>query len=156
MADIILSTQFQSYLVQLIDSHRDINNLISLTNNLCDTCQDLTVVHLDAHTDAKTVIHLIHNLEQFYLADQGIRTYHVTVALIELTIASLLRTVGTPYRLNLITLKRETDLIAMLHNKTCKRNGQVVTQSLFTSLRCELQWILTLQVFIGNTGKAIS
>ena len=60
----------QADLIQFIDSHCYINNLIRFTDNFGNTRQYLTVVHLDANADTETVEHLIHNLNQFHFVNQ--------------------------------------------------------------------------------------
>ena len=74
----------------------------------------------------------------------------LTVALVELTVTSFLRTVGTPYGLYLITFERECYIVAVLHHITGKRNGQVVTQSFLTGFHAESYRITFQQFFIGN------
>ncbi len=59
---------------------------------------NLTVVNLDTNTNTEAGEYSIDNLHQFHLVQQGITAYHISIALIELTIASFLRTVGAPHR----------------------------------------------------------
>ena len=82
---------------------------------------------MQAYADAETTVHLFHDLYQFEFAQQTVRTDHIDVTLVELTIASFLRTVGTPNGLDLKALEGKTDLLAVLHHITGKRNGQVIT-----------------------------
>ena len=77
--------------------------------------QNLTVVNLDGNTNTEFLEHRINHLHQFHLIQQGITAYHVGITLIEFTVTSLLRTVGTPYRLNLETLERESDFKDILN-----------------------------------------
>ena len=86
--------------------------------------------------------HLVHNLDQFHLIDQGIRTHNVAITLVELPVTSLLRTIGTPNRLDLVTFERKTDLITMLYHVTGERNGQIITQAFLTSLSSKSQRVL--------------
>ena len=60
----------QTDLIQFVDSHCYINNLIRFTDNFGNTRQYLTVVHFDANTDTETVEHLIHDLDQFHFINQ--------------------------------------------------------------------------------------
>ena len=84
---------------------------------------------MQTHVDAETAIDFFHDLNQFQLADEAVRTDDIDVALIELAVASFLRTVCTPYRLNLEAFERKTEFLAVLNHITRKRNGQVVTQT---------------------------
>ena len=69
---------------------------------------------------------LIHNLDQFDFVHQRIGTYHISVTLIKFAVTSFLRTVSTPYRLYLVTLERESDIITVLHTiNGTKGTGQV-------------------------------
>ena len=57
-------------LIQFIDGDSYIDDLIRFANDLGNTGQNLTVIHLDANTDTETVEHLIHDLDQFHFIDQ--------------------------------------------------------------------------------------
>ena len=129
----------KTYLVELINSHGDIHNLLSLANYLSNTGKDLTVIDLDADTHTKLGKDCIYNLHQLNLVEKRIRTNHVGIALIELAIATLLWTVGTPYWLNLIALERHLQLITMLHHVACERHGKIVAKTLLAELCCQLE-----------------
>ena len=42
----------ESNLVELVDGHGDVHNLVGLANHLGNAGEDLTVIDLDLHTDA--------------------------------------------------------------------------------------------------------
>ena len=125
----------QSYLVQLVYGNGDVHYLIRLTDDIGYTGENLAVVYLQAHTDAKTCEHGVHNLHQFHLVQQRVTAHHIGIALIELAIAALLRTVGTPYGLYLIATERHLQLLAVLNHIACKGHGEVVAQALLGQLR---------------------
>ena len=101
---------------------------------------------MQAHVDTQTAIYFFHNLNQLQLAEQAVRTDDIHVTLVELAIAAFLRTVSTPYRLNLVALEGETELLAVLHDIARKGNGQVITQ---TFLRCQRRFLAA----VLNTEK---
>ena len=118
-------------LVQLVNCHSDVHNAVCLANHLRNARQNLSVVYLDADPDAETVEHSIHNLHQFHLVNQAVRTHHIGIALIKLAITALLRTVCTPHGLNLITAERKGQLITVLHHIARKGDCKVIAQTLF-------------------------
>ena len=91
----------KSDFVELVNGYGDIYNLVGLPNHLGDAAKNLAVVNLDAHTDAEAVEYLIDNLHQLHLVEQRVAAYHVSIALVELAVATLLRTVGAPHGLDL-------------------------------------------------------
>ncbi len=82
--------------------------------------------------------HLVDELEQLNLVDERVGAYNVGVTLVKFAVTAFLRSVGTPHGLNLESLERELKFVTVLDNVTRKWNREVVTQSLFTQLRCEL------------------
>ena len=76
----------------------------------------------------------VDNLDQFKLIQLGSTADDIHIALVELTVASLLRTVGAPYRLNLVTLEREGDFILVLNDIAGERNSEVIPQALLADL----------------------
>ncbi len=119
-------------LVQFVDCHRDVDNLVGLSDYLGDTRQNLAVVDMQAYTDTQAAIHLLHYLYQFHFADERVGADHVHITLVELAVTPFLRAVGTPDGLYLETLEGELYLVAVLHHKARKRYGQVVAQPFFT------------------------
>lgn len=95
-----------SYLVQFVNRYGNVHYLIGLTDNLGNAAQYLAVVDFNAYTDAEARKYGIDYLHQFHFIQQGIAAHHIGITLIELTITPLLRTVGAPHRLNLVTLER--------------------------------------------------
>src|SRR5690606_24299942 len=74
--------------------------------------------------------------------------YYITVALPELTIPSALRAIGTPYRLHLVSFKRESEFILMHYYIARKGNGKIITKCPF----CDIGSILPLQYFLKSSG----
>lgn len=60
----------QSYLIQFVNSHGNVNNLVGSTNDFSDTSKYLTVVDFDCHTDAEAFEHFIDYLHQLNLVEQ--------------------------------------------------------------------------------------
>ena len=56
----------QTYFIQFINGYCDIHYFISLTNNLSDTSQNLTVINLNTNPDTQTGKDRINNLHQLY------------------------------------------------------------------------------------------
>ena len=81
---------------------------------------------------AKTPLDDLHQLD---LAQQRARADDVDVALVELAVAPLLRTVGAPHRLHLVTLEGEGDFTLVLNHVAGERDRQVVAQALLANLR---------------------
>ena len=123
-----------TYLVQFVYGYGYINNAFGLTNHFGYTCKDLSVVNVQRNADTEAAIHLLHNLNELHFAEQGVRAYHIHIALIELAVATFLWTVSTPYGLYLIALEGELYLLAMLHHEARKGYGQVVAQAFLADL----------------------
>ena len=146
----------QPYLVQLVYCNRNINNLVSFAYYLSDTGKNLTVVNLDLNANAESAEDGIDNLHQFYLIEQRIRANNISIALEELAITSLLRTVSAPHWLNLIALERQLKFISMHDHITRKWNGKVITQPFLAQLCSQMKTIAPSQFFIGNLAKIIA
>ncbi len=146
----------QTYLIQLIDGHGNIHNLVRLTDDFGNAAQYLAIVNLDTDTDAEAGEYRVYNLHQFHFVQQGITAYHVSVALIELTITPFLRTVGAPHGLYLITLEGESDFIAMHHHVAGKRHCEVIAQTFLAELTGKLHRITAQQFFICQSGEVIT
>ena len=84
---------------------------------------------MQTDVDAHPAIDLFYDLDQLQLADKAVGSDHIHVALVELAVASFLRTVCAPNRLDLEPLEGERDLLTVLYHIACKRNGQVVPQT---------------------------
>ena len=132
----------ETYLVQLVDGHGDVDNFVGCTNHLGDTGKHLAVVDFHHHIDAQLAENHVDHLHQLELVELRGGANHVGVALIEFSVATLLRPVGTPHRLQLVAAEGEGDLVAMLDNETGEGNGEVIAQATVTNLRCHLVIIL--------------
>ena len=144
-----------AYLVELIDGYGDIYYLVGGTDDFGDTGEDLAVVDLDLDTDAQATEHLVDNLHELDLVEQGVGTDHIAIELIELTVATLLRAVGTPYGLYLIALEGHLEFLTVHHHITGKGHRQVVAETFLcrlgglgtTVLNTEQQLVAFLAVF---------
>ena len=112
--------------------------LVGFANHLSYAGENLAVVYLDANADSETTEHLINDLHQFHLAEQRVASHHIGITLIELAIASFLRTVGSPNGLNLITTERQSQFLTMLNDITGEGNSQIVSETLFAKLGCKV------------------
>ena len=63
----IVETDF----VEFVDSHRDVNDFIRLTDDFCYAGKNLAVVDFDAYTDAETGEYGIDNLHKLHFVNQG-------------------------------------------------------------------------------------
>ena len=115
-------------LVELVDGHRDVHDLVSLADDLSDTGKDLPVVDHDRHADAELGEHGVDDLHQLDLIEQRVAAYDIGIALIELTVAAFLGAVSAPYGLNLIALERKLELLTVHDDIACERHGQIITR----------------------------
>lgn len=116
-----------------------VNHLVGMSHYFGDAVQDFTIVHFQRYANSEFAEYLPDDSDEFDLVEQRARTYDIYVALVKLAITSLLRTVGAPNGLYLVTLERECDFVLMLHDIAGERHGQVVAQSLFADFRCGTQ-----------------
>ena len=91
----------------------------------------LPVIYLDNDPDLQIAEDPVNDLHQFELIKQRVAADDIHIALKELPVSPLLRSVGTPYRLYLVSPEREGDLIAVLYHISCERNGEVIPETLF-------------------------
>ena len=143
-------------LVQFVNRHGDVHYLVRRAYHLGYSAEDLAVVQLQAYADTQAAVHLLHNLYQLQFAHQAVRSYHVHVALVELAVAPFLRTVGTPYRLDLVAAERKTDVVAVLRHEPRKRHGQVVPQTFLAHFACQRTQRAVLQLFAINSAAPIA
>ena len=143
-------------LIELIDSHGDIHDLIGSTDHLGDTSQDLAVVDLDLHTHTETGEHGVDDLHQFHLVEQRVRAHHIAIELIELTIAALLGTVGTPHGLHLIALEGQLQFLAVHHHIAGERHGEVVAQTFFADFGSQAERVALGQFAILNLRQVVA
>ena len=94
-----------AYLVEFVDGYRDIDNLIGCTDDLGDAREDLAVVDLDFYTDAQAREYGIDNLHKLYLVEERVGAYDIGIALVELTVTTLLGSVSSPYGLYLVAFE---------------------------------------------------
>ena len=146
----------EANLVELVDGHRDVDNLVGFTDDFGNARKDFSVIDFDADANAETSEHLIDNLHQFNFIQERVGADDIGVTLIELAVASLLRTVGTPNRLNLETLERHLEFIAVLHHIACERHGEVVAQALFAEACGEAGGRVAAIVFSADAAAEIA
>ena len=91
--------------IQLVDGSADVGQFVGFAYHFGNAGEDFAVVNLDDHGDSKRLENLIGNLHQFGFVEQAGAANDIHIALIELAIAALLGSVGTPYRLHLVTLE---------------------------------------------------
>ena len=71
----------------------------------------------------KRTEHVADHEDDFRLADKRVGANHVGIALVELPIASFLRPVCAPYRLDLVAFEGEADIVAVHDHKSRKWHG---------------------------------
>lgn len=62
------------------------------------TAQYLTVIDFNTYADVEASKYGVDNLHQLHLVEQRVAAYHIGIALIKLTVASLLRAIGHAIR----------------------------------------------------------
>ena len=129
-------------LVELIYCHGDVDDFVGLPDIFGNTRKYLSVVQLYLNVDAELGEYRVHDLHQFHFVKQRVRPNHVGIALIELSIPTLLWAVGSPHGLNLVTLERHLQFIAVHYHVASKGNSEVVAQSLLANLGCQFQYIV--------------
>ena len=146
----------KAYLVKLVDGNGDIHYLVGLANGLCYAGKNLAVVDFYLNPYAEPGEDGVGNLHEIHLVEQRVRAHHIDVTLVELPVATLLRTVGTPYGLYLIALEGQLKLFAVLHHIACERHGEVVAQTFLAELRRKLQRRGVGHLVGGHTVKEIA
>ena len=146
----------EPHLVEFVDGHSNVDNLLGSPYPLGYTAQYLTVVQLDGYPYAQTGEYLVDHLDELYLVQQRVGAHHVGIALVELAITPLLRTVGPPHGLNLITLEGEGKFVAVHHHKAGKGHGEVVTEPLLAQAGSQAVEIALGQVGLRNIREEIA
>ena len=117
---------FKPYLVELVDSDGDVNQLVGLADDLGDAGKDFAVVDVYGDAYAEIGKDTTGHLHEVNLAEQRVGAYDVGIALVELAVASPLRTVGTPYGLHLIATEGQGELVAVHNDIAGEGDGEVV------------------------------
>src|SRR5258706_6374950 len=114
----VLGKQFFFYflfsdLVQLIHSDEQGRFLLLASCEFCQAGKDIAVIELDG------IVRYIQFRKNFpdhqndlRFTDQRTGADHIGIALIKFAVAPFLRPVGTPYRLDLVTLERKCNIMA--------------------------------------------
>ena len=131
-------------LIEFVNGYGDIYNFLGFANHFGNTGKNLAVIDFDSHTYAKAVEHLVYDLHQLYFVEQAVGANHVGITLIELSVSTFLRTVGTPHGLNLIALKRHLQFLPVLHHEASKRHCQIVAKSFLTELSSQVSDVVFL------------
>ena len=137
----------ETYLVELVDGDGNVDNFLGSPYPLGNTAQYLAVVQFDGYPYAQTGKHLVDHLDKFHLVQQRVGTHHIGIALVELAVTSLLRTVGPPHGLYLITLEGEGEFVAVHHHKAGKRHREVIAQTLLAQAGSQ-----PVEVPLGQVG----
>ena len=148
------SSSADADLLHLVDGHRDVDHLVGVTDRFGNAVEDLAVVHLERHAYSEFLEDALNDAHQFDFGRQAAAADNVDVALVEFAVTALLWTVGTPYRLYLIALEREDDIVLVLHHVACERDRKVITQPLFADL-CG-QGARIVHVLGRNVGGAVA
>ena len=129
----LLSDAFLSYLVKLVNSHGNIGYPLLFSRNICNACKYLAVIDPDCHPYLQFAENAVNDLYKLKLVKKRVAADDINIALKKLPVSSLLRLVGPPYRLYLVSPERKGDLITMLNHEPCKGNSKVIPQSFLTN-----------------------
>ena len=143
-------------LVELVYCHSDIDDFVGLPDIFSYAGKYFSIVQLYLNVDAELGEYRVHDLHQFHFVKQRVRPNHVGIALIELSIPTLLWAVGSPHGLNLVTLERHLQFIAMHYHIASKRNCEVVAQSLLANLGCQFQYIVAYELLSRHFANEIA
>ena len=108
------------------------------------------------HANAEPLEHGVNNLHEFHLVEQRVGANHVGVALIELAVASFLRTVGAPHRLNLVAFERQLEFVAVHHHIACEGYGEVVAESFFAEPCLEIERVAAHEFLVADVFQVIA
>ena len=121
-------------LVEFVDGHGDVDNLVGRTDHFGNAGEDFAVVDLDGDANTEAGEDFVDNLHEFDLIEERIGADNVGIALVELAIAAFLRAIGAPNGLDLVALEGKGEFFAVLHDKTGEGHGEVVAKSLLAEL----------------------
>ena len=124
-----------AYLLELVDGNRYVHHLVGVAYGFGYAVEDLAVVHLERYVNSQLAEDPLHDLDKLHLVQERPRPYDIHVTLVELAVAALLRAVGTPYRLYLVTLEWKHYFSLVLNDIAGERHRQVITQPLLAYLR---------------------
>ena len=142
--------------IEFVDGHGDVHNLVGGSDDLGDARENLAVVDFDGHAHAEARKHGVDDLNQLHLVQQRVAADDVAVELVELAIAALLRTVGTPNGLILIALEGKLQLLAVHHHVACEGHGEVVAQALLAHFRREVHRIALTQFLVADLRQTVA
>ena len=146
----------ESHLVELVDGYGNIDNLIGSTYDFGDTGKNFAVVEFDSYANVEAAEYIVDDVQQLHLVEQRVGADDVAVALIELTVATLLRAVGAPHGLYLVTLEGECEFVAVHNNIASKGHSEVISQSLLAQAGCQAGSVALAQLGIFDTRKEVA
>ena len=98
---------------------------------LGDSFQDFPVVDFGGDRDTQSFRHIFHQVNDLRFTGQGISTHHICITLVKFPVTTLLWTISTPYRLDLVSLEREGNFMLIHNNVSCKWDRQIIPQTFF-------------------------
>ena len=99
---------------------------------------------------------LVDYLDKLQLVDERVAAHHVHVALVELAVTPLLRAVGTPHGLYLVTAEGEGDFVPVLHHEAGEWHGEVVAQPLLADAAGEARAVAGQQLVVGEARQVVA
>ena len=111
---------FQTNFIEFVDGNGNVYNAILFANHFGNSGQNLTVVNFHNGVDFQLRENGINNLHQLHFVEQRIAAHNIDIALVKFAVTAFLRAIGTPNRLNLVTFKRERNVVAVLHHEAGK------------------------------------
>ena len=145
------------HLVKLVHRNRPVRELrLSHPPQQSRGLEQTAIVDLDSETwDSQRRKGLRENLNEFQLAQGALRSDDVTVALGELLVASLAGTVAAPHVLDLVTLEREGQFVAVHDHKAGKGHRQIIAQRLLADARRQRRAVFARQKDVICLGEVI-
>ena len=115
-------------LVQLVDGHSPVRELfVRHPGPRCQGLEDAPVVDQDFETrNIQCGQSLMKDLHQLQFTERAVRADDVAIALGELLVPPLARSVAAPHVLDLIPLEWKGQLVPVHHHKSGKRNREII------------------------------
>ena len=120
-------------LIQFVQKQTQTSNLSRNPAPRGQKVQETTIVHPNSVIPKSQAIQNIPVKPQKFglMKGRNLRGHHIGIALNKFPESALLRTIGPPYGLNLVSLERKAQFGMVGSDVASQGNGQVVTQGLF-------------------------
>ena len=146
----------EANLVELVDGDGNIDDFLGCADDFGNATEDFPVVEFHRHPYAEAGKHLVDETQQFHFVEEGVGAHHVGVALEKFAVTPLLRTVGPPHGLYLITFEGKREFAAVHDHETGKGHGEVITQTFLAEFRRQAGRLTAGQLLVGEVGEEIA